>query len=296
MLRSEVGKLRLISQKIASSDSKSAVDVVRWMTAVQAQDFSAAKWAIGSRCPGSVHHDVELALATGKIVRSWPMRGTLHFLAAEDLHWILSLTSTRIVNAAKTRHDAAGLTKTVIERARKATLRALEGGGCLTRAEMHDVFRRAKIDPEKDRGYMLLWILAQAGVLCFGPVSGTSQTFVLAGEWIKKRRERERDEALGELALRYFRSHGPATLRDFSTWSSLTLADAKIGLAVARSLLAEIEIDEIAYFLGPNVRDASLEKTDQIYALAAFEEFLLGYRDRDAVMASDRMKAIVPGA
>ncbi len=296
LLRSRLAKLRLISQKIAESNLRSPIDVVRWMTAMQAQDFNAAKWAIGSRCPGSTHHDVERALASGKIVRSWPMRGTLHFLAAEDLSWILNLTSTRIVNAARGRHAALGLTKAVIERGRNGAFRALEGGARLTRAEMHDVFRSVKINPDQDRGYCLLWILAQSGALCFGPPAGAMQTFVLTRDFIKESRELERDEALGELAFRYFRSHGPATIRDFGTWSSLTIADSKIGAAVARSQLAEIEVDEMAYFADLNVLDADLSKTDSTYALAAFDEYLLGYRDRDAMITKDRMKRVVPGA
>jgi hypothetical protein len=293
--RSQLGRLRLVSQKLSTSTFTRPEQAVRWMTAMQAQDFNAAKWAIGLRCPGTTSTDVERALASGKIVRSWPMRGTLHFLAAEDLLWILSLTSSRIVNAAKTRHAQLGLTRAVIDRAQAATMRALEGGARLTRGEMHDVFRRVKIDPENDRGYSLLWSFAQAGVVCFGPPAGATQTFVLVGDWIKKSRTLDREEALGELALRYFRSHGPATLHDFATWSSLTIADAKCGITVARARLAEIEVDEIAYFLALNVLDADLTKTDATFALPGFDEYLLGYRDRSGVITSERMKHIVPG-
>ena len=115
--RSLLGRLRLVSQKISTSAFTRPEQAAHWMTAVQAQDFNAANWAIGLRAPGTTSTDVERSLASGKIVRSWPMRGTLHFLAAEDLLWILSLTSTRIVNAAKTRHAALGLTRAVISRA-----------------------------------------------------------------------------------------------------------------------------------------------------------------------------------
>jgi len=224
------------------------------------------------------------------------MRGTLHFVAAEDLSWLLSLTRPRLMSGAKTRHAALGLTRAVIERARKAAHRALGGGVRHTRAEMYDVFRRANISPENDRGYQLLWALSQTETLCFGPTAGASQTFVLFEEWIQKSRQLDRDEALGELAFRFFRGHGPATLRDFAGWSSLNLAESKIGLAVARASLAEIEVDKTAYFLEQNALDAPRGKSDATYALPAFDEYLIGYKDRSAQVAREHIPKIVPAA
>jgi hypothetical protein len=293
--RSRICMLRLASQKI-SRGLENPADVVRWMTAMQAQDFHGAKWAIGLRAPGSTNRDVERAIESGRIVRSWPMRGTLHFVAPEDLSWILNLTAPRLLKAATTRHAALDLTRAVLERARKASQRALAGGIRLTRAEMYEVFRGVKISPDRDRGYQLLWALSQTKTLCFGPPAGASQTFVLYDEWIKKHHAFDRDEALGEFVLRYFRSHGPATLHDFALWSSLTLGDAKIGIAVARKSLAEIMIDETAYFLDPNALDAVEEKGDPIYALPGFDEYLLGYKDRSAAASTEHMKKILPAA
>jgi hypothetical protein len=294
--RSRISSLRLASQKISrglAPGQNGPADVVRWMTAMQAQDFHGAKWAIGLRASGSTNRDVERAIESGKIVRSWPMRGTLHFVAPEDLSWILDLTSPRLLKAATTRHASLDLTRSVLDRARKASEHALSGGKRLTRAEMYDLFRSVKISPDSDRGYQLLWALSQHKTLCFGPPSGASQTFVLYDEWIKKHHAFDRDEALGEFVLRYFRSHGPATLHDFALWSSLTLADAKVGVAVARESLAEITIDKTAYFLDPNVAE---EKSDAVYALPGFDEYLLGYKDRTAAASTEHMKKILPAA
>jgi hypothetical protein len=293
--RSRICKLRLASQKI-SRGLEAPADVVRWMTAMQAQDFHGAKWAVGLRAPGSTNADIERAIESGQIVRSWPMRGTLHFVAPEDLSWMLNLTAPRLLKAATKRHASLDLSRAVLERARKAAQLALSGGGRRTRSEMYEVFRSVKISPESDRGYQLLWALSQTKTLCFGPPSGTSQTFVLFDEWIKERRAFDRDEALGEFVRRYFRSHGPATLHDFALWSSLTLADAKIGMAVAGKSLAEITIDETAYFLDPNVLDAAGEKGDAVYALPGFDEYLLGYKDRSAAAAAEHMNKILPAA
>jgi hypothetical protein len=296
--RKTITRLRLAAQLVARRDEsiRTPADVVRRLTAMQAQDFLAAKWAIGLRLPGTSDADVEAALADRSIVRSWPMRGTLHFVAAEDLGWIQSLTTERLVRSAASRHAQLGLTSADFDRARDASIAALAGGRALTREQMYRLFADAKVEPDGQRGYHTLWYLAQTGTLCLGAPLAKQQTFVLLDEWVPHPRRLEGDEALGELASRYFIGHGPATVRDFAWWASLTLSQARNGLAVARERLASLEFGGVDYFMGPEVLAAGTpDATSGVFMLPGFDEFLLGYQDRSAALAADHVQSVIPG-
>lgn len=286
-------RLRLSAQRITSNEFTSAAEVVRWMTAMQAQDLPGALWSVGLRLPGSTEADVNAALRDGTIVRSWPMRGTLHLVAPEDLRWMLSLTTERLVRLAAARRAALELDERRLERARDAVIEALSGGRALRRDAMYEVFDRAGIRPDGQRGYHVLWHLAQTGTLCFGPPDGKQQTFALFDEWITRSRDLPREEALGEFVLRYFRSHGPATIRDFAWWSSLTLADARIGLAIARGDLSTIERNGDELYLADGADPEP--GRDGIRMLPGFDEYLLGYQDRTPQLAPEHADVVVPG-
>src|SRR5205085_1286077 len=106
---------------------------------------------------------------------------------------------------------ALGLDMAMIERARELAIQELSGGRQLRRDAVHAIWEKAGLLTVKLRGYHLLWHLAQTGTLCFGPTDRGEQSVVLLDEWVKQPRQLQRDEPLGEGALRYFRSHEPAT-------------------------------------------------------------------------------------
>jgi len=290
-----LGRLRLQAQLVSPTRPQlsSPVDVVRWMTAMQAQDFAGAKWSIGLRLPGSTDASVEAALADRSVVRSWPLRGTLHFVAAEDLHWMLDLTRDRMVKRSATIFSNEGLTPALLGRAGKAARSALTGGGVLTREGLYELLAGEGVSPLGQARYHALWFLCQTGLLCMGPQQGKSQTFVLLDEWVSQPRRLGREEALAELARRYFLSHGPATDRDFAWWSSLTLTDARRGLAAASSQLQRLELDGVDYFQAPDLPEAPSAPRPQL--LPGFDEFLLGYTDRSAALAEQHAQRVFPG-
>ncbi|TFD68017.1 hypothetical protein E3T47_05340 [Cryobacterium ruanii] len=160
--------------------------------------------------------------------------------------------------------------------------------------------RAAGLSTEGQRGYHTIAHLALTGTLCWGRQVGTQQGLVLVDKWVLNPRRLERDDALGEFVYRYFRGHGPATLVDFAWWSQLTVADAKIGLAVARSRLTEVRVDCAAYFLAAETADAALVPTrprqrTPVLALPGFDEYLLGYRDRSFVISGVDIVRVAPG-
>jgi hypothetical protein len=297
--RRDVVRLRLLAHWLVERHSRSAVDVVERMLATQAQDFLAGKWAIGIRSPGLSSADVDASINSGAIVRSWPMRGTLHFVPPADLNWILQLTTPRRLSGTKTRQGQLGLDDAVIEASRVIAIDLLAGGRELSRAEFLQALEDNGISTAKQRGYHLIWHLAQSGTLCWGRIRGTAQVLVLMDEWVPHPRRLERDEALGEFLVRYLRGHGPATIKDFAWWSQLTLADVRTGLAVAGDRVVELAVDGHMMYveatsdvgeLGSRIRQRS-----PVLTLGGFDEYLLGYRDRSFTVDDDLLARVVPG-
>jgi hypothetical protein len=290
--RQRLTALRLSAQGIAAPGLTSPAAVVRHLLAMQAQDYAGALWSVGLRTPSCTAADVTRALADREIVRSWPMRGTLHLTAAEDLGWMLQLTGARIFASAAGRHRQLGLEEAHFTLARSTAETELGGGVILSRTALLAAFASAGIDVTGQRGSHLLLALSVRGVLVFGPADGTTQTFALLDEWVQHPRHLDADEALAEFVLRYFEGHGPATIRDFAWWSSLTLTDARRGLALVEAVLERLEVDGVIYYHRGGLEPA----LPGVHALPGFDEYVLGYQDRGAQLAPEFFEAIVPGA
>jgi hypothetical protein len=251
--------------------------------AVQAQDYRGGLWAVGLRTAGADEAAIESSIEKRLIVRTWPMRGTLHFVSAADVRWMLALLTPRVIAGSAGRHRQLGLEPPLFPRCRKLFEKALRGGGRKTRDEMYALLRAAGIPPDGQRGIHILQRLAQDRVLCFGPRQGRQQTFVLFDEWVPKAGPRPRDEALADLALRYFTSHGPATVQDFAWWSGLSLADARRGLESSAALL-ELDSDDGKDSWGPRDGPPRMQERPGALLLPAFDEFLVAYKDRSAAL------------
>lgn len=302
-----LSSLRLAAQRIEGSGSSTPAGAVAWMLAMQAQDLPGAKWSVGLRTARATEADVEAAIDNGGIVRSWPIRGTLHFVSGEDLGWLLGLTAPRMIASWASRRTALGITEDDLARARDVVVAALGGHRVLGRHALLATLEAAGVSTAGQRGYHVLGYLAQAAVIVLGPMDGRQQTFALLEEWVRNPRHMERDEALAELALRYFRSHGPATVRDLARWSGLTLGDVRRGLGVCGGRLATIEVDGTTYHVVGDVPDnatdvpdnaaagTSASAADRVHLLPGFDEYLLGYGDRSAALAAEHAGAVVPG-
>jgi len=283
MTRSDIARLRLHNQRIAYATAEKPGDVVAWLGAVQAQDYLGALWAVGLRMRNAVEADVEQALADRKIIRTWPMRGTLHFVAAADIRWMLELLTPRVAaNIRQYLLREFDLDEGAFARSKDLFARALQGGKQLTRNAMYDVLEAGGVSASQ-RGRHILTLLAQDGFICFGAREGKQQTFVLLDEWAPKARRMARDESLAEIAKRYFTGHGPATLQDFAWWSGLTTADATAGLEMTKRLLAQETINGQTYWLASST-PATKDPSPTAYMLPAYDEYTVAYKDRSAVL------------
>lgn len=294
MTQKEITHHRLRNQQIALTTCHTPEKVVAKLGAMQAQDYGGALWAIGLRLPKATEVEVEKAIARRAIVRTWPMRGTLHFVAAADVHWMLKFLTPRIVAGAARRREQLELDDATFVRCEKVFVRVLQGGNQFTREEMFASLERAKIAVDNHRGYHILWRLAQERLLCFGARQGKQQTFTLLDEWVPAPSKLEREAALAELARRYFTSHGPATLQDFVWWSGLKVSEAREGLETVSPRLIKEIVDGKVYWMPPDMLASSRASTD-IYLLPAFDEYMLGYQDRSAALEPRHARKIVPG-
>jgi hypothetical protein len=291
----EIALSRLVNQQVAASRCKEPAEVVASLGAMQAQDYLGTLWAIGLRLPAATETGIERAIADRTIIRTWPLRTTLHFVAAADVHWLLALLGPRLISTANLRFEQYGLNTTVLRRVRNVLVKALAGAHQLTRDEVYTVLERAKVSVEGQRGYHILWRMAVERVICFGARRGKQPTFTLLDEWAPRAHKLDQEAALAELARRYFRGHGPATLQDFAWWSGLKMSDAKVGLALVSSRLQSLTVNGKVYWMNPET--PSLGKTASIaYLLPGFDEYLLGYRDRSASLDPANAQKLQPGS
>ena len=293
MTTEEIALQRLLNQQIARPAFAHPGEVVAWLGAVQAQDYLGALWAVGLRTADATEQTIEQALAERTIVRTWPMRGTIHFVAAADVRWMLELLAPRVVRRTAARRAQLGLDETTIAASAEVIAGALQGGKQLPRNAIYQLLERANIATGFSRGLHILGRLAHDRLLCFGARAGKQPTFALLDEWAPGAKSLPRDEALATLSLRYFTGHGPATVQDFMWWSGLSTAEARAGLASVAARLGCERIGGQEYYFAQGLPatasppDASL--------LPPFDEFLVGYRDRSAALDPRCKALVVPG-
>lgn len=303
----EVLRLRLAAQLLDAIRPRSPGEVVTWFGAMQAQDLNSGHWSFGARCDGLTDDDIHAATANREILRTWPMRGTVHFVPPADARWMLEVTGARALRGAARRREFLGLSETTVDRAADVLGSALAGGRRLTRAECIAALVDGGVPEAADHGYHFLWYISQIGVTCIGPQVGKEQTFVLLDEWVPKPRQLDRDEALAELAVRFVRSHGPVTRHDLARWTGLTMTDAKAGLAAASDVLTEVDCatsdGPTAMWVTDDALEAALDvdgrpgldDPEPVVLLPGFDEYMLGYGDRSAMLDPAFNQRICPG-
>lgn len=278
-----------MQRQLLTTPAATPVEVVRHLGAVQAQDYYGSLWGIAQRTENPSQTAVEQAISKRQIVRSWPMRGTLHFVAAEDLRWMLQLLTPRILqqHAARLKRDVDLDSKSIAE-ARKIVTRELEGGRQLTRPQLYQALEHAGVYAGGSRGIHIFWWLAQEGVICLGSHAGRQPTVVLVDDWLPAAHGPEGEEALAELARRYFASHGPATIKDFTWWSGLVAAESKKAWELIKTELEPLEVEGNQYwFVDPGAvkpkRVIKSKAVSRVDILPAYDEFTVGYADRSPV-------------
>jgi winged helix DNA-binding protein len=281
MIELDVADLRLRNQRITRPGSRSVANLVAWLGAVQAQEYGPAKWGLALRSPqGTTDAGIERAINQGRIVRTHVLRPTWHFVTPADIRWMLELTGPRIQRTMSGYDRRLGLGADVITRATGIVERALGDNGCLTRRELGAHLHLAGLPSGSMELAHIAMYAELEGVICSGPRRGKQPTYALLADRAPSASRLQRDEALAELTRRYFRSHGPATIRDFVWWSGLTSVDARRGLEMNRA--RRREADGLIYWtIGRDPQTKSRRAI--LHLLPIYDEYLVAYRDHRAV-------------
>lgn len=284
---------RLLHQHIRVPRFYTPAEVVDWMGALQAQDFTAARLAIGLRTWQGTCQQVDQAIHQGTIIRTWLMRGTLHFVAAKELRGTLALLAPRLAAASAFRDRQLELNDKVLNQSRKAILQALDRQPEMTRPELYTTLERSGIPADGQRGIHILRHLAIEGRICLTSPRSKQPCFTLLERRIPSGPLPDRETSLARLTQRYFQSHGPATEQDFAWWTGLPLKDVRQGIALVASQLEKVHVAGTWYWYIHKGSAAS--KPTGSFLLPGFDEFLLGYRNRNLTLAPQYASRIVPG-
>ena len=276
-----IARRRLGNQHITRAGLRRPADVIGWMGAVQAQEYAAAKWALGLRLQdGAVDADIERAFEEGRILRTHVMRPTWHFVTPRDIRWLAELTAPRVHRVLASYNRTLELDAAMLVRGTAVIERALRDRHYLTRSELGECLRQTGLTLDGVRLARLVMYGELEGVICSGPRRGKQFTYALVAERAPKALRLSRDEALAALSRQYFSSHGPATIRDFVWWSGLTTADAKRGLDMNKA--GREEVGNRTYrTIDPTPHEATRDHL--VHLLPIYDEYLVAYRDREAV-------------
>ena len=294
MINLEIARRRLHNQHITRRTLETPRALVEWLGAVQAQDYAAAKWALGLRVHGVTDDDIEQAFTDGTILRTHVMRPTWHFVSPADIRWLLALTAPRVRAASAYYNRKLELDDAVFRCTNAVLANALQGGKQLTRDELASALQQAGIATDGEQRVTYIIMRAELdGIICSGARRGKQFTYALLAERAPQARSLDRDEALAELTVRYFTSHGPATIQDFVWWSGLTAADVKAGLAMVTSDLLHETIGGQAYWSSPSTPPEQ-NLSQAAYLLPNFDEYTVGYTDRSVIFDTQHTNKLDP--
>ncbi len=282
MNASEILNVRLQNTGLSHSPFKSAADAVSHLGAVQAQDFAAAKWALGLRIKNSTDEDIEKAFNEGTILRTHVLRPTWHFVVPEDIRWMLELTAPRVKALLAHYNRKLELDDALFAKSNAAITKALQGHTYLTRQELKAIMTKIGIETNVQRlAHIVTWAELD-GLICSGPRRGKQFTYALLEERVMKAKKLSREQALVKLARKYFTGHGPAQLKDFSWWSGLAVKDAKDALDLIKSELEQATFDGKTYWF-PTSTNVTAPESASAFLLSIYDEYTIAYKDRSDI-------------
>lgn len=283
----EISFMRLHAQQVAATEFTSPRGLVGWMGAMQAQDFNMAQWAVSARLKGISQKEVQVAFDKGDILRTHVLRPTWHFVSPEDIYPLLALSAPRIRSSVNGRNKQLGLTKEVFAKCNRLIEKCFKKQSCITRNALMQMLSENGIPLHENRASHIFLHAELDGILCSGRIQNGRPTYALLSERVKKVKKFSKEEGLALLAKKYFQSHGPATVADFAWWSGLSLTEARQGLdAIKKHLIAE-KINEQVYWFTEELLPISKTTKSSLYLLPAFDEFLISYTDRSAMIAAE---------
>lgn len=279
--------IRLAGHQLVTPEFDRPGDLVEWMGALQAQDYRMAKWAIGVRLRTAGLGSINEALEKGEIVRTHVMRPTWHFVAGKDIRWMQKLTALRVKKNLDSWTKGCGvdITEEQYVKSNDLIAKILSGRRYLTREEIETELERSGMTVAGNRTKRYILRAEVEGIVCSGADREGKPTYALLDEHVAPATELSKEESLVKLALAYFRSHSPATLNDFVWWSGLTVKEAKQAISIAGKELVTENFHSCEFLIHHSCRKAKREEI--VHFLPPYDEYLISYKDRTAVMAEE---------
>jgi hypothetical protein len=315
MTRQDVLQRRMATQRLHDGALASGADVVRLLGCVQSQEYAHAVWSLGMRTGRLGAAEVQTEFNRGDFLRTHILRPTWHFVAAEDIRWILEVTAPRVQRINQTIYRQHGLDPATLDRGVAVIAAELTGGRFRTRAELGKALADQRLP---DQGIRLAYIVMNAElerVICSGPTRGAQQTYALlderapySGDADALRASANRAPTHGEggsggvlssasdddgggfqarcassakkgdaaeLARRFFMGHGPASLQDLARWSSLTLSQCRDALDAVKDRLDSATVDGVELWFDPDAPPA--EEFPGALLVPLYDELTLSY-------------------
>jgi hypothetical protein len=279
----DIARCRMWNLGLHGNGAEAPQEIVSRLGAVQSQDYGPAKWSVGQRTAGGTDARLERVFADGDILRTHVLRPTWHFVAPADIRWMLELTAPRVHAQSAYLYRRLELDDALLSRCRGLLGDALRGGNQLTRKELAAVLAAGGITADGLRLAYILMVAELDGVVCSGAPRGKQHTYAMLEERAPDAGELSREEALEELALRYFTSHGPATAKDLRAWASLTAADVRQALEMMGPRLACEVVDGLRYWFAPQPPPPQAP-APTVHLLQAYDEYIMGYRESKSVL------------
>ncbi len=273
-----MARRRMLNSGLVEASFTTADEVVHWHGAIQAQDYGPAKWSVGQRATGLSDDDLDRAMADGSIIRTHVLRSTWHFVARDDIRWLLALTGPRVQQHNAGRYRELGLDNRTLTRCQALIVSALEGSNRLSRDEIACVLDDGGVDRSGQRLPHILMHCELESLICSGGLREKQQTYTLLDKRVPKAHRFHYDDALIELVRRYLRSHGPATVKDLGWWSSLRVAHIRRALDVLGAEMQSETIDGITFWSIAS-DDTDSGRGSGVHLLQAYDELYVGYTE-----------------
>lgn len=276
--------LRMTSQQLLRPRFDRPKDLVAWMGAIQAQEYTMAKWAIGVRLQSGTLRAVEEALAKGEIIRTHLLRPTWHFVTAEDLPWIQQLCGPRIRAAYQSYARNLGITEELYLTCNRLIEQLIREKGHLTKLEIGTGLAEKGISFMPPHLNCFLFRAETDAIVCSGIDKNNKATYALWDERIPSTPPVTKEEALAKLATRYFQSHSPATLQDFTWWSGLSVTEARQAIGCIEDELMLEPFGSASFYIHKSCRstysDTPSASNAVFHFLPSYDEYLISYKDR----------------
>jgi hypothetical protein len=291
MKAKELIELRLANQGLTSAEFNTCADVVSHFGAMQSQDYSMAKWAVGMRMQNPSDASIEKSINAGEIIRTHILRPTWHFVHANDIRWMMELSAPNVKKATQYVDKQVGLTDSVFKKAWKVIEAELNRDHNLTKEDLTDRLSKKKIEVESLLATQILIRAELEMRICNGERKDNKFTYALFDRRVLSSETISRKDALVKLASVYFKSRGPATAKDFAWWSGLSMADAAFGISGLGSDLKSTSVDGLNYLYFENTNHHKKKVTA---LLPPYDEYMVGYTEgRDIAFLADIDKSFI---